>query len=53
MQEGALGDIRDAEIHFDFLNPGWIHGWTKPYQPGEGMTFGLGVLTPSDSSLGT
>lgn len=39
----ALGDILEADIHFDYPDPGWISGWTqKEYIPGEGMTFGLG-----------
>ncbi|KAJ3044994.1 hypothetical protein HDV00_012414 [Rhizophlyctis rosea] len=43
--EGALGDIRETEMHYDFPNPGWIHGWTGKYTPGEGMAFGLGTHT--------
>jgi predicted dehydrogenase len=43
MERNALGDIRDAEIRFDFPSPGWISGWTrKEALPGEGMSFGLG-----------
>ncbi|KAL1868439.1 hypothetical protein VTK73DRAFT_3647 [Phialemonium thermophilum] len=43
---GALGDVRDAQLHFDFPTPGWIQSWTqKEYQPGEGMAFGLGTHT--------
>jgi predicted dehydrogenase len=43
VSNGALGDIKEADIHFDFPSPGWISGWTrKEYQPGEGMAFGLG-----------
>jgi len=41
--QGALGDILEAEIHFDYPDPGWISGWTnKEYKPGQGMTFALG-----------
>ncbi|KAH6619321.1 hypothetical protein B0J18DRAFT_400272 [Chaetomium sp. MPI-SDFR-AT-0129] len=44
--EGALGDILEADIHFDYPDPGWISGWTKKeYSPGQGMTFGLGTHT--------
>ncbi|KAK0630242.1 hypothetical protein B0T17DRAFT_527968 [Bombardia bombarda] len=44
--EGALGDIVDAEIHFDVPSPTWIAGWTKKeYSPGEGMSFALGTHT--------
>lgn len=42
MGQGALGDVLEAEIHFDYPDPGWISGWGKEYIPGEGMTFGLG-----------
>ncbi|KAH8837675.1 hypothetical protein MCOR07_007284 [Pyricularia oryzae] len=46
LSEGALGDVRDAQIHFDFPDPSWIGGWTqKEYVPGEGMAFGLGSHT--------
>lgn len=47
LSEGALGDVRDAQIHFDFPDPSWIGGWTqKEYVPGEGMAFGLGETDP-------
>ncbi|KAL8403880.1 hypothetical protein RB594_008940 [Gaeumannomyces avenae] len=46
MAKGALGDVRDAQIHFDFPDPSWISGWTaKEYKPGQGMGFGLGSHT--------
>ncbi|TLS28069.1 hypothetical protein PpBr36_00112 [Pyricularia pennisetigena] len=46
LSEHALGDVRDAQIHFDFPDPSWIGGWTrKEYVPGEGMAFGLGSHT--------
>jgi len=42
----ALGDIKDAEIHFDFRSPGWVTSWnTKEYSPGQGMAFGLGIYS--------
>ncbi|KXX79434.1 scyllo-inositol 2-dehydrogenase (NADP(+)) [Madurella mycetomatis] len=41
---GALGDVLEADIHFDYPSPSWISGWTrKEYRPGEGMTFALGT----------
>jgi hypothetical protein len=52
MSQGALGDVLEADIHFDYPDPGWISGWAgkKEYIPGEGMTFALGeshsFLTP-------
>jgi hypothetical protein len=55
MHHDALGDVREAQMHFDFPSPNWISGWTrKEYHPGEGMSFGLGkdsretVLAMSD-----
>ncbi|KAJ5620925.1 hypothetical protein N7510_004909 [Penicillium lagena] len=37
VKKGALGDVREADIHFDFPSPSWIAGWTqKEYTPGEG-----------------
>ncbi|CAI4218711.1 unnamed protein product [Parascedosporium putredinis] len=42
----ALGDIKDAVIHYDFRDPGWLHHWNrKEYAPGDGMAFGLGTHT--------
>ncbi|KAK4041441.1 hypothetical protein C8A01DRAFT_14804 [Parachaetomium inaequale] len=43
--QGALGDVLEADIHFDYPDPGWISGWGKEYTPGQGMTFGLGTHT--------
>lgn len=44
MDHDALGDVLEADIHFDYPDPGWISGWTqKEYVVGEGMTFGLGT----------
>ncbi|KAH8899942.1 oxidoreductase [Thozetella sp. PMI_491] len=46
LKHNALGDVLDAEIHFDFPSPSWISGWTKKeYTPGSGMAFGLGTHT--------
>lgn len=48
--QGALGEVLDAELHFDFPNASWINGWTsKKYIPGQGMMFGLGTWKQSDS----
>lgn len=45
MNHKALGEVLDAEIHFDFPNAGWIDGWTsRKYVPGQGMMFGLGAF---------
>jgi predicted dehydrogenase len=50
VSQGALGDVLEADIHFDYPDPGWISDWTqKEYIVGEGMTFGLGKsLNPRD-----
>ncbi|KAK4156187.1 hypothetical protein C8A00DRAFT_12882 [Chaetomidium leptoderma] len=46
VSHGALGEILEADIHFDYPDPSWISGWTKKeYKHGEGMTFGLGTHT--------
>ncbi|KAL2166012.1 hypothetical protein VTG60DRAFT_3447 [Thermothelomyces hinnuleus] len=46
VNHGALGDIFEADIHFDYPDPSWISGWTmKEYTPGQGMTFALGTHT--------
>lgn len=43
VKEKALGEVLEAELHFDHPNAGWIHGWTeKEYTPGKGMLFALG-----------
>ncbi|KAK1979505.1 oxidoreductase [Colletotrichum cereale] len=44
IKEDALGDIKEAEIHYDFESPPWLAGMTKKeYTPGDGMAFGLGT----------
>ncbi|KAL1846313.1 hypothetical protein Daus18300_014296 [Diaporthe australafricana] len=44
IKEGALGDIKEAEIHYDFESPPWLSMMTdKKYTPGSGMAFGLGT----------
>ncbi|KAK4116850.1 NAD(P)-binding protein [Canariomyces notabilis] len=46
VKQGALGDVLEAEIHFDYPSPNWIAGWTgKEYHAGEGMLFALGTHT--------
>ncbi|OAA65852.1 NAD(P)-binding domain protein [Niveomyces insectorum RCEF 264] len=46
VQEGALGDVKEADIHFDFPGAPWIYNWTqKEYEPGSGNLFGLGSHT--------
>jgi predicted dehydrogenase len=43
VSQGALGDVLQADMHFDYPDPTWIRGWTqKEHIPGEGMTFALG-----------
>lgn len=38
-----MGDIKEAEIHYDFESPPWLSMMTdKKYTPGSGMAFGLG-----------
>ncbi len=47
MKNKALGDVKDAAIHYDVPFPSWISGWTKKeYSPGDGMSFGLGKIEP-------
>ncbi|OLN97563.1 putative oxidoreductase [Colletotrichum chlorophyti] len=44
IKEDALGDIKEAEIHYDFESPPWLAMMTKKeYTPGDGMAFGLGT----------
>ncbi|KZL77724.1 oxidoreductase domain-containing protein [Colletotrichum tofieldiae] len=44
IKEDALGEIKEAEIHYDFESPPWLAGMTKKeYAPGDGMAFGLGT----------
>ncbi|KAH8656282.1 oxidoreductase [Ilyonectria robusta] len=43
LAKNALGTITEAEIHYDFENPPWLHYMdAKKYTPGDGMMFGLG-----------
>ncbi|KAK7398542.1 hypothetical protein QQX98_012090 [Neonectria punicea] len=44
IDKGALGDIKEAELHYDFEKPPWLHLMTeKKYTPGSGHAFGLGT----------
>ncbi|KAK7429854.1 hypothetical protein QQZ08_003699 [Neonectria magnoliae] len=44
IQQNALGDIKEAEIHYDFESPPWLDKMTeKKYTPGDGMAFWLGT----------
>ncbi|KAK0702157.1 hypothetical protein B0H67DRAFT_650222 [Lasiosphaeris hirsuta] len=45
VQQGALGTVLEADIHFDFPSPSWVTGWGKEYTPGQGMAFALGTHT--------
>jgi hypothetical protein len=43
INDDALGNIKEAEIHYDFESPPWLsHMTAKEYTPGAGMAFGLG-----------
>ncbi|KAF7514851.1 hypothetical protein G7054_g14947 [Neopestalotiopsis clavispora] len=40
---GALGEVKEAELHYDFESAGsWFSGDQTDYTPGTGMTFALG-----------
>ncbi|RSL59607.1 hypothetical protein CEP51_013892 [Fusarium floridanum] len=42
-ERGALGDVKEAEIHYDWDSPSWLEYMTaEKFTPGEGMGFGLG-----------
>ncbi|TPX11444.1 uncharacterized protein E0L32_007863 [Thyridium curvatum] len=44
IKKGALGDIKEAELHYDFESPPWLSKMNqKEYTPGSGMAFGLGT----------
>ncbi|KAF2035991.1 NAD(P)-binding protein [Setomelanomma holmii] len=44
LQKDALGDINEAEIHYDFDRAPWLKFMTsKDYTAGDGHTFGLGT----------
>jgi hypothetical protein len=41
-KRNAFGDIKEAEIHYDFESPPWLKYLGEKYKPGDGMAFGLG-----------
>ncbi|KAM0197200.1 hypothetical protein ACHAPI_005049 [Fusarium lateritium] len=43
IEKGALGDIKEAELHYDFESPSWISGMGAKFTPGSGMAYGLGT----------
>ncbi|KAM0330767.1 hypothetical protein ACHAQA_003721 [Verticillium albo-atrum] len=44
IKKGALGDVKEAEIVYDFENAPWLSSMTATkYTPGDGMAFGLGT----------
>jgi hypothetical protein len=43
-RKGAFGEIKEAEIHYDFESPTWLSKFPQKYTPGAGMGFGLGML---------
>ncbi|KAJ4037900.1 hypothetical protein NW761_006367 [Fusarium oxysporum] len=43
INKGALGDIKEAELHYDFESPPWLSKIGAKYTPGSGMAFGLGT----------
>ncbi|KAI8317315.1 hypothetical protein K4K59_008614 [Colletotrichum sp. SAR11_240] len=52
MNEGALGDVKEAELHFDVNAAPWVANWGgKEYTPGNGMAFGLGTHTIDQALL--
>ncbi|RSL87296.1 hypothetical protein CEP51_002286 [Fusarium floridanum] len=52
MSKDALGDVMEAEIHFDVASAPWIKSWDRhEYKPGEGMAFGLGCHTIDQALL--
>jgi len=44
VNKGALGEVMEAQMHFDFPNASWVNGYSSKYKPGDGMLFGLGAL---------
>lgn len=45
VEEGALGRVVDAQMHYDMESPSWIEGWTEKdfvKGSGKGMMYGLG-----------
>lgn len=52
IDNGALGELKELEIHYDVDFPFWMRGMSKKeYSPGDGMTFGLGSHTLDQALL--
>ncbi|KAL4916521.1 hypothetical protein BDW62DRAFT_105126 [Aspergillus aurantiobrunneus] len=46
LSQNALGNITEAELHYDFESPSWLKYMTgTKYTPGDGHAFGLGSHT--------
>ncbi|KAH6629690.1 hypothetical protein C7974DRAFT_463598 [Boeremia exigua] len=44
VKKSVFGDMTEAEIHYDFDRPSWLHYLSaKEYVPGSGLTYGLGT----------
>ncbi|KAF4445758.1 hypothetical protein F53441_10507 [Fusarium austroafricanum] len=43
IEKGALGDIKEAELHYDFESPDWMYTKGAKHTPGSGMAFNLGT----------
>jgi predicted dehydrogenase len=43
VEKGALGDIKEVELHYDFESPSWMSGMGAKFTPGSGMSYGLGM----------
>ncbi|KAF5025493.1 hypothetical protein F66182_2398 [Fusarium sp. NRRL 66182] len=43
IEKDALGDIKEAELHYDFESPPWLSHFGSKYTPGSGMAFGIAV----------
>ena len=51
IKNGALGEVKEAEIVYDFESAPWLSNMTeKKYTPGAGMAFGLGMFECSRRS---
>ncbi|KIW47101.1 uncharacterized protein PV06_02702 [Exophiala oligosperma] len=52
IQNDALGDVKEVEIHYDVDFPFWMRNMNKKfYTPGDGMMFGLGYHTIDQAQL--
>lgn len=52
LEQGALGEIKEADIHFDPPSAPWVDNWTQTeYAPGRGMVFDLGKTPPRTRTL--